>query len=307
MEIEGVDQTSSGVRDRTPSADTDLPPVLQRLVYDEMHKKSNNWMGGFVGETGMGKSYAAIRVGERVDPDFGAHKVCFGTIPFLERVTETHPPGDYTVFEEASVEADSSEYMSLANKALRYVSETWRHQNRAAAFTLPAFHRLDSGVRGRLVMLFQLDYKNEQQGYTLARVKRLQEDSWSGDIYQHYPVLDGTKHRYLKFRPPSDKLLEEYEQKKSEYTQDLNSELLEDLIAQYSEDKPGDAENGTPDDPEAIANDILDGPGVQQYVKDNHGQQYIDRDDIELDYDVGRSKSKKVKNLLKQWTGVDVL
>jgi hypothetical protein len=305
MQINGIDQTAPAVRQNTPDDETDLPPVLKRLVYDEMHKHSNNWMGGFVGETGLGKSYAAIRVGEKVDPDFGVEKVCFGTIPFMERITESHPTGDFTVFEEASVEADSSEYMSKANKALRYVSETWRHQNRAAAFTLPAFGRLDSGVRGRLVTLFQLDYKNEQQGYTLARVRQLQEDSFSGQIYRHAPVLDGVKHNYVKFRPPSDHLLEKYERRKEEYTQELNEELLEDLLAEYAEDKPGDPDDGTPDDPDEIANDILDGPGVGAYITDNHGQRYIDRSGIKSDYDIGESKSKQVKRRLREWGSVD--
>jgi hypothetical protein len=312
MNVPGVDCSEPGA-EAAPTRDSDAPeqiaknPIIDRYVWREMHKRRNNWMGAFVGETGLGKSYAALRTGEVVDPEFGAEKVTFGIMQFMERVNETAPPGDFTVFEEASVEADSAEYMSLANKALRYVSETWRHQRRAAAFTLPAFGRLDSGVRGRITALIQLDNKNEQAGYTLARFKILQEDSYSGEIYQHYPVVDGTQHRRLKFTEPSDDLLEAYEERKEAYTSELNKELLEDLMAEFADDKPGDPEDGTPTDPQAIADDILDGPGVSQYLGDNHGQQYIDRDLIELDYDIGRSKSKKVKKLLKQVSNVDAL
>lgn len=220
-------------------------------------------------------------------------------------MNEDAPPGDMTVFEEASVEADSAQYMSIANRAIRYVSETWRHERRGAAMTLPSFGRLDSGVRGRITMLVQMDHVNENAGYSLGRCKRLEEDSWSGKLYQKYPRIAGVKHRQLKFRKPSDELLEAYEQRKADYTDELNTDLLEEYLEEYAEDKPGDPEDGTPEEPDAIAQDIVDGPGVEDYVMENNGVPYFSRDAVELDYDIGARKSGKVKTRLRQWGELD--
>jgi hypothetical protein len=312
MNVPGVDSGEPGAQ-YDPTADSDAPdavaknPILDRYVWGPMHRRNDNWMGAFVGETGKGKSYAALRTCEVVDPDFSVDHICFGVGEFLERVATEAAPGDMTMFEEASVEADSSQYMSVANRAIRYVSETWRHQRRGVAFTLPAFGRLDSGVRGRLTNLIQLDSKNEKAGYTLARFKILQQDSMSGEIYQHYPRIDGVQHKRLKFRKPSEQLLEQYEQRKESYTKELNAGLLEEYLEKYAKDKPGDPEDGTPSEPKEIVDDILDGPGVDGYLADNYGQQYIDRDLIELDYEIGARKSKKVKKLLQQVSDVDAL
>lgn len=51
--------------------------------------------------------------------------------------------------------------------------------------------------------------------------------------------------------------------------------------------------------PEYISEQILE-DGVEKYVSDNYGQKYIDGDSIELDYDIGSRRSKKVKKLIKR-------
>lgn len=271
-------------------------PVLRQFVWNRMHLHHDNYMGAFCGETGSGKSYAALRMAEVIDPDFSVDQIAFSVEEFLELVIDdSFGPGSMIVFEEASVEAGSDEYMTKKNKALRQVSETWRHQRRGAVFTYPAFKRLDSGVRGRVTGLVQLDSVNEASGYSVGRYKYLQQDSDSGDIYRHFPVIGGVEHRKLKFRLPSDELLNEYEEMKTNYTSEKNVELLESLLDEASE-----TEDDAVDDPEEIAQDILTTDSLEDYIQDNHGQEYIDRDLIELDYGIGARLSKKVKKTIQR-------
>lgn len=279
-------------------------PVLRHFVWAPMHRHKNNYMAAFCGETGSGKSYAALRVAEAVDPNFTVDQIAFSVVEFLELVIDdSYGPGSIIVFEEASVEAGSDEYMTKKNKALRQVSEIWRHQRRGALFTFPAFKRLDPDVRARMAALIQLDELNETAGNSIGRYKFLQQDSDSGEIYRHYPRIGGVEYKKMKFTLPSEDLIEAYEQKKSDYTQDKNLELLEGLI-EDAKDGEDSQEQARPQDigEEIIAEDKLD-----EYINSNNGQEYIDRDLIELDYGIGARKSKKVKKFIQREVQVSAI
>lgn len=280
-------------------------PVLRQKIWGKMNLHDDNWMGAVVGETGSGKSWASIRIAEAVDPNFTVDQVAFGMREFMELVNDDSlGRGSVIVFEEASVEANAQEWFSKGNKVLRQVLDTWRHQNRGAIFTLPAFGQLDRTARGRMSSLIQMRTKEEEKGYTVAKFKRLQQDSDSGKIYRKYPVLGGKQYKLLKLNKPSKELREAYEQKKSEYTEQLNEELLQELIDEIDD---GEDDTEVLTGPREIADDIIDNNNVDQYIAQNPAGKYVDRDAIELDYEVGSGTSKKVKAALKREVDEDVM
>jgi hypothetical protein len=278
-------------------------PVLYDQIWSTMHKENNNWMGAVVGDTGSGKSWAAVRLAEAVDPDFTAEQIAFSVEEFMELVIDDSlGRGSMIVLEEASVEANAQEWWSKSNKVLRQVLDTWRNQNRGALFTLPAFKQLDKGARGRMSALIEMVEKNERENYTRAKYKYCQQNPDTGKIYKKYPMIDGIKYERLEFRPPSGPIREAYEERKSAYTSNLNEELLEELREENAEtEQPADL------DAHDIAETIINEETIHSYVSENHGQQYIDRDLIELEFDVGRSKSKKAKKLLKRETDLELM
>ena len=272
-------------------------PVLRHFVWAPMHRHKDNYMAAFCGETGSGKSYAALSVAEAVDPDFTVDQIAFSVVEFLELVIDdSYGPGSIIVFEEASVEAGSDEYMTKKNKALRQVSEIWRHQRRGALFTYPAFNRLDPDVRARMAGLVQLDELNESAGNSVGRYRVIQQDSYTGEIYRHRPKIGGVEYNQMQFTLPSDELIEAYEAKKSNYTENKNLELLEGLLEDAKEEEEADEELG----PKEIARDILSEGKLEEYINENNGQKYIDRDLIELDYGIGARISKKVKKSIQR-------
>ena len=280
-------------------------PVLRQKVWGKMHLHDDNWMGAVVGPTGSGKSWGAIRIAEAVDPDFTVDQVAFGMREFMELVNDDSlDRGSVIVFEEASVEANAQEWFSKGNKVLRQVLDTWRHQNRGAIFTLPAFGQLDRTARGRMSSLIQMRNKNEDDGFTVAKFKRLQQDSDSGKIYRKYPVLKGKQYKLLKLNKPSKELREAYEAKKEQYTEELNQELLDELLEDM--DDADDSEEVL-DDPREIVDDIVANDNVDDYIATNPAGKYIDRNAIEFDYDVGGGTSKKVKAGLKREVDHDLM
>lgn len=279
-------------------------PVLRHFVWGPMHRHKDNYMAAFCGETGSGKSYAALATAEAVDPNFTVDQIAFSVIEFLELVIDdSYGPGSIIVFEEASVEAGSDEYMTKKNKALRQVAEIWRHQRRGALFTYPAFKRLDPDVRARCAALIQLDELNESVGTSVGRYKYIQQDSDTGEIYRHTPLIGGVKYKQMEFTLPSEDLIEAYEEKKSNYTQDKNLELLEGLI----EDAKDEEESNDDARPQDIGEEIIAEDKLDEYINSNNGQEYIDRDLIELDYGIGRRMSKKVKKFIQREVQVSAI
>lgn len=299
-----LDLTEKSEVNPTPPPAVRDNPVLRTKVWNRMNIHNDNWMAAVVGETGSGKSYGALRIAEAVDPDFSVDQVAFGIVEFMKLVTDDSlGRGSIIVFEEASVEANAQEWFTKGNKVLRQVLDTWRHQNRGAIFTLPAFGQLSKQARGRMSALIQMQGINHEENYSVAKYKWCDQDSDTGKIYKKYPVLGGKKYKRIKIQRPSDSLVEAYEERKQSYTTDLNEGLLEELLEEQAEKE---AEEKGLDDPLAIADDIISEELVDEYIQDNHGQKYLDRDLIELDYGIGESKSKKVKKQLQREGVADV-
>lgn len=276
----------------SPPPAVEASPILRTQIWSRMHNRDDNWMGAVVGETGQGKSYTCLSIAEAVDPGFSIDQVAFGIEEFMHLVMdESYGRGSIIILEEASVEAAAENFHDISNKVLRTVLETWRNQNRGALLNLPTFSRLDVGARIRMTALIQQQAKFESEGYSIAKYKHLQTNSDTGKIYRHYPEIGGREHRTLKIAPPSEEIREAYEKKSDEYTQELNRELLEELLESQEEDD--DKEK----DPKWIAQDILDGDPAE-YISENNGVYFVSRDLIELDYDIGGRRSKKVKAAL---------
>lgn len=280
--------------EKTPPEPVQQSPILETQIWSRMHRRDDNWMGAVVGETGKGKSYTCLSIAESVDPNFSIDQVAFGLVEFMELVMDDSlGRGSMIVLEEASVEAAAEDFHEVSNKVLRTVLETWRQQNRGALLNLPTFSRLDKGAKIRMTALIQQQAKYEREGYSLAKYKHLQTNSDTGKVYRHYPTINGREHRSLKIAPPSEDIREAYERRSQEYTTELNKELLEQLLEAQEEAKDDAI------DPQDIAAEILES-GLEQYIDENNGQHYISRQYIELDYDIGRRKSKQVKAALKR-------
>ena len=271
-------------------------PILRKLVWGRMHNHNDNWMAATVGDTGSGKSWASLRIAEAVDPNFSIDQVAFNVREFLELVRDdSYGRGSVIVFEEASVEASAHEWYSKSNRVLAKVLDTWRNQNRGAIFTLPAFGQLQKPARGRMSALIQMHQKNEDEGYTIAKYKRCQQNTDTGKIYKKAPRFGGRKYRFLKIQPPSEELREAYEQKKAEY----NNELLDDLMAELVDEDEAEAEEEM--GPRDVAREVIDN-GIEDYVSQHpvNKMRYVDRELLQVDYGLSREKGKQAKKLIER-------
>ncbi|MDY6776210.1 MAG: zonular occludens toxin (zot) [Halobacteria archaeon] len=286
-------------------------PILRKMVWRRMHKKNKNWMAAICQETGGGKSYAALRIAEVLDPDFSIDQVAFSIDEFIDLVRDdSYGQGSVIVLDEAGVAAGARDWYSDSNQLLNQVLQTWRHQNRAAIFTLPALGFLDKGARTLLHAYLEpirIDYEKNQNITKFQYLDKNPKATGSATrIYYKYPELQdpetGVRKKYkrLAINLPSEELQEAYEEKKEEFTGDLNDRVAEALEKEEEEER----------DPREIADEILndpDAPDLEKFIGDNHGQKYINRTSIRLEYDISKRKTKEVKTLLLEGSENDDL
>lgn len=294
--------TSHGpvVPDRAPEPPTD--PVLKHLAWAPMWVENSNVVFTVVGDPGDGKSYASLRIAEAIDPNFSIDQVAFNILDFLRLVKDDSiDQGQPIILEEGSVEANAYDWHSMSNEVLRKVLDTWRHKNRMAIINLPNFKALEKGARRRTDLIVEMMEAKPWKGYSQAKSKQVNYNNIDDHFSTPFPILEGKKRKFMRFKMPSEELVEAYEEKKVNYTSELNEELLQKML-----DEKEEAESSQTG-PRDIVEDILETDSLDDYLNDNNGQTYIDRDLIELDYGIGARKSKKVKKQLKRETGIDAM
>jgi len=145
--------------------------------------------------------------------------------------------------------------------------------------------------------MLQMMTVDEDAGESRAKYKYIQQNSDSGKLYKKYPTLDGKQYRQLLLEKPSRELREAYEERKREFTDELNRELLNELREELEDD---DGEEEDTPGPKGIAREIIDDGKIDRFVSENRGNEYVDRDLIELEYGIGARVSKKVKKAIQQ-------
>lgn len=269
-----------------------------------MWVENSNVVVTVVGDPGDGKSYASLRLAEVIDPDFSLDQVASGIGEFMHLVNDnSYSQGQPIILEEGSIEASAYDWHSISNKVFRQVLDIWRNQNRMAIINLPNFQALEKGARRRTDLIVEMVEAKPWKEYSKAKVKKAKYNNISDNFTTPFPIIDGMERKWMKFNLPSEETREAYEQKKSEYNQERYEELLEELL-----EDSGEAED-EPEDmgPKEIADIIQSNEGSEAYIKDNNGREYIDRDLIELEYDIGARKSKKVKKVLMERENLDVM
>jgi len=290
-----------------PSKDEIPPPPQNRQLrvygWKKMWKENNNTLWTVVGDTGDGKSYAALSIGQLIDPNFGIENVAFSIADFLKKVNDDRfGRGSVIVLEEASVEASSYDWHSKSNRIFSMILDTWRNQNRMGVITLPNFKALEKGARRRTEAVVNMRGVKPRKRYSMGWFYNSDFGNIEDNFTTPIPEIDHKKRRDICFALPTEGLMDQYESEKSEYTDDLNERLLNELLEEHEENADGDG--GKPTDPKKIADEILSS-GVDEYVKVYNGMASINQELIEMDYEIGARKGKKVKAQVEREIDLD--
>jgi ABC-type dipeptide/oligopeptide/nickel transport system ATPase component len=209
-----------------PTTEEVLDYVINRRI-----RNNQNWIGAVCGETGSGKSYTALRIGEMVDPNFGADSVVFSVKEFIDTF-ESRPPGSLVVFDEGQ-EWSSRRSMSKKNVELTDIMAMLRFTRVNVLFTVPNIRMVDISLR-RLMHGYlnvepidrahaapRLRDKSFARLYILHQQRRLGTEDDVRPLLPDVPITRGEETRKLRinsvlFGAPRAALLASYERRKHE-------------------------------------------------------------------------------------------
>ena len=210
----------------------DLYNMFIKKIRNRSKFQNKNWLAIVCGETGSGKSYSALSLAKQIGNKIF---IVFTPLEFLKLLNSNQlSKGDTIIFDEAGVGMSSREWYSVQNKLLGTILQTFRNMNVNVIFTTPNLSFIDVQARKLFHNYFETSYIDYQKEEAYLKVYDIQINSRLDKIYYKRPKLSDEKGRcytigHLIIDKPDEKVTEFYENKKTEYTVQLNANALKEL------------------------------------------------------------------------------
>ncbi|MHB8544870.1 MAG: P-loop NTPase family protein [Leptospirales bacterium] len=192
-------------------------------------KKNRNLIALFVGDTGSGKSYSAIRLAERVDPTFSADRIVFTVKDLLALVNSGLPKGAVIVFDDAGLGINARLWQEMSARIFGMLTQGFRYKHILIFITVPDESFIERQSRRLVHIRFE---STDVQG--MMKMKLLSRNVFDPERpLAKFPKIrrgiSEIKVMMVKFRLPSKELAEKYETKKNEYMESKFREFQEQL------------------------------------------------------------------------------
>lgn len=266
--------------------------IVLKRVKERIFKQNKNALIIVCGETGSGKSYVALRIAEIFNPRFSIRYVVFSAEEFMELINSGKlKKGSVIIWDEAGVGIPAKEWYSISNKMINYVLQVFRKENLIVIFTTPSFTFIDAATR-RLFHAYietrRIDYKRKQAVVVWMKVQY--NPRFGKDYFKHHRATNSEGIevvKKLRFNLPSQKLMDEYENKKIYFAKKLYSETEQELkdIREGKEKSRLTVEQ--------MAKQVLE--KKQMFIREYKGRSFIDRVLIMNTFDIGRNRAEQVK------------
>lgn len=224
---ERVREPRDSYRARGPTTEEVVDHIFLKRI-----RNNQNVIAAICGETGSGKSWTALRIGEMTSPDFGIDSVVFSAKEFLD-VLESHSRGELIIFDEGQ-EFGARRSMSKKNVEMTDILTMLRFTQVNVLFTTPNIRQIDISLR-RLMHAY-LDVRpvdrvagpkhlRNKSVANIYLIRHRRDPGSSGDdlrrMHPNVAVIRGGKMLIVKvdsaqFDAPSPDLVGAYEAKKRE-------------------------------------------------------------------------------------------
>lgn len=276
------------------------PNLTARILRERIWKAANlnnDWFCFvIVGREGAGKSKTAASIMEHVDPSFTADNVHFGPISFLDDINagDDDKTGKAVLQDEAGVGMGNRTWYDRGQIELNQALQTARDDNMIVGMTLPRLEELDIQVQGRLHALIQMDSMKKGQ-FSRFRFQFLSPSRDGRDkLYRNnprrYEAGRQNQVKTLAIGPPSTEFDQAYEAKKTQFKKEFYAKARDTLEEEHN---PQEEKS-----PKEIAAEIVEAGRLGEFIGSNHGQRYLDKDLIGIEYDLGENTAKRVKKAL---------
>ena len=187
----------------------------------------------FVGDTGSGKSYSAISLGEQVDTNFSADRIVFTAKDFVALINSDLPKGSVVIFDDAGLGIPAREWQGIAAKIFGKLLQGFRYKNLISLITVPDMSFIER--QSRTLMHLYLE-ASDVQG-VMKPFRPFHPFRGDDRLGFKYPTMAvggrETQVKTASFVLPSKDMREAYETKKGEYMEKTNKEFQLEL--EYAE------------------------------------------------------------------------
>lgn len=214
-----------------------------RWMVGRTTKQNKNNLVSLVGKTGSGKTYTAISISEIMSKmdgvPFTIEHVVFSLRELMNLINSGKlKRGSKIVFDEPQVSIGAREFQSEANKVFNYLLSTFRHRNLTLFFCTPFETLLDKNTRRLFHARFETMSINRNNNTCRIKPRFLEYSDYKTEPYRKQLIVmfkdkdsrgKSQKLFYWDVPKPSKELIEQYEKKKLDFTNNLNKNISERL------------------------------------------------------------------------------
>jgi len=211
-------------------------------IKQRIYAKNKNFMCIITGETGSGKSWSAISIGEEIDQEFGINRIVFSFKELMDLINGgSLKRGSAIVFEEAGVGMSRKEWASVRNKLFSFLAQTFRHKGYIFIVNSPSKDYVDNAM----LKLFHAEFKtagiDQKKCENRLKPYLLQWRSDKNKFYNHWlkvrSVFGKAPVQIWRVHKPSQVIIDLYEEKKTEFTSKLNKMISNEVTQLDNEDE----------------------------------------------------------------------
>lgn len=214
--------------------DFDKEAWIANQIATRVRERNLNAICIFVGPTGAGKSYSALRLAELIDPSFSMKRVVFRATEFLDLINDPSViKGNVVFWDEMGLGMPARDWQSVFNRSIGFVLQSFRFKNLILLMTVPDQSFIDSQARRLFHYFFECIAVHHAQEVVVAKPFIVDHNARFDKDYLKYPVVsrpDGPeKIGSIQFRKPSDGMRAAYEKHRQGFMDAYYRELRESL------------------------------------------------------------------------------
>lgn len=216
-----------------------LNNFIYRNTWERVYEKDGNAGFMFLGDVGSGKSWAALRFCQDLDPEFSADNVVFSLEDYLKLLNSGKlKKGSAILFDEIAGSeegADSRSSLSKTNKTMSYIATTTRVKGYIVCYSSPMLSQIDKNIRKiGIVGFIVMNGFNKRKGFSRGKFYWKQMHAIADIETKPFPVLssgdgDLIKVKKIQIYKPDLKITRAYDKKKLAFV-DSNLIRWEDKV-----------------------------------------------------------------------------
>lgn len=206
-------------------------------VAERVRERNLNAICIFVGPTGAGKSYSALRMAELMDPSFTMKRVVFRALDFLDLINDPAVvKGHVVLWDEMGLGMPARDWQNVFNRSVGFVLQSFRFKNLILLMTVPDQSFIDSQARRLFHYFFECIAVHRKEEIVVAKPFIVDHNARFDKDYLKYPTVtrpEGPeKVGSIEFHQPSPQLRRAYEDHRKGFMDSYYRELRESLEAE---------------------------------------------------------------------------